>query len=112
MMTYKEVLEEYEGLVTEFAKKSLPSAKRRKIKLKYNRLKPFLLILQTNPREEFIRRQFDEQMHKLKVLEERYPEWAKNNRAKIDGNPAKVYKAEVGINDIKKRIKILNAILR
>ena len=110
MRTYKSALEEFNSLVTDFSRAGIAKTEKRRLKMRYLKLKPVLLILQTEPREEFLKAQLEEQTRKLKVLEDRYDSWLASNASKHD-NPAAAYRAEVGIGDIKKRIRILKDIL-
>lgn len=113
MIKYKDVIKELESLINGFAEANTKGDEEAKIllKIRHAKLKPIILILGTNPKEAFLRTQLDEQIHKLEVIEKRYTEWAKEEARKYD-NPKTVYRTTMGINDIKKRIKVLKEILQ
>lgn len=110
MRSYEDAVSELNSLIKNFSRADITKIEKRRLKIRHAKLKPILLILQTNPREEFLKDQLEEQVRKLKILEDRYSEWLKSNASKHD-NPAAAYRSEVGIGDIKKRIKVLKSIL-
>ena len=82
--------------------------KDRKLKSELEFLKTVKLYLEKKPREEFVKKQLDEAEYKSKQIQDNYYSW--------DGpydipDRRKAYNSAMGLNKIKKQIKILKFIL-
>ena len=106
MKTFEEINEQYIHLQAEFAR-TTEEKYRRALESEWRKLKPIWLILRTNPREEKILKQLAEEERKLNILESRYSEW----RVGKKNNSRKEYEREMGLKDIRKKIKILKKII-
>lgn len=108
MKKYKQILKEVTTLQGAF--NIAAGQEKKRLEREYQKIKPELLILETNPKESTLQKQLKEQQHKLEIIESRYDQWAETNASKHD-NPLKAYRLEMGVSTIKTRINTLSKIL-
>lgn len=93
--------------ITKDSQKSEVSAVKKKVAF----LRMCKMYLETNPREEFVIAQRDDVKKKIDLIPDRYKQWTEGKSLSKYKDPFKSYCTEMGMSDLKSKLKTLNYLL-
>jgi hypothetical protein len=109
MKTVKDIDDEINDLRIKM--KNVPvDAARSLISTKITKLRQVKYYLESVPSEDFVRKQMDELLYRIAILDEKFPKWV---NGKIGGRDElrRRYNNTSGFNQAKMQLKVLQAIL-